>query len=81
VLTHEDIAMNKRKIPIRLSEKAYLKIKELADHSGQSATAFMRNTLLERLEDESDYREALKSIEQSEDDIISSDAIMKYLGI
>lgn len=66
---------------IRFNDKQYDEIKKMAEFYGLSVTTFMRNAILERLEDELDYNAAIQSERESNGITYSRESILKELGL
>lgn len=66
---------------IRFNDKQYDEIKKMAEFYGLSVTTFMRNAILERLEDELDYNAAIQSERESNGITHSRESILKELGL
>lgn len=66
---------------LRFKDEQYQEIKELAEFEGVSVTTFMRQTILDRLQDENDYYEAAKNLEESNGETVSRDEIRRRLGM
>ncbi len=66
---------------LRFKKEQYEKIKRLADFEGISATAYMRRAVLERMEDEEDYKDAQANRAESQGATVSRAEIMKRLGM
>lgn len=66
---------------IRFPEEQYMEIKKLADLYGESVTNFMRQTIIERLEDELDYNQAVANKKASNGEMVSRKEIMERLGM
>lgn len=66
---------------LRFKDEQYREIKELAEFEGVSVTIFMRQTILDRLQDENDYYEAAKNLEESNGETVSRDEIRRRLGM
>ncbi|GAB2024210.1 hypothetical protein OfM1_02800 [Lactovum odontotermitis] len=64
---------------LRFDDAIYEQIKELADFQGLTPTTFMRNAILEQLEDEQDYQEAIQVLRESNGESVSRSEIMKRL--
>lgn len=56
-------------------------IHKQAELEGQNSTQFMRNAILEKLEDSLDYQDAIKNIQASSGETISREDVKKDLGI
>lgn len=65
---------------LRLKDNQYEAIKVLADFYGETATAFMKRVILERLEDESDYQDAAKNLKTSQDETVSRQEVTAHLS-
>lgn len=50
---------------IRFSENVYRKVKEMADFEGENVSTYMRNAITEKVEDQQDYQEAIKMLNES----------------
>lgn len=66
---------------LRFKDEQYQEIKELAEFEGVSVTTFMRQTILDRLQDENDYYEAAKNLEESNGETVSRDEVRRRLGM
>ncbi|MGX6429760.1 type II toxin-antitoxin system RelB family antitoxin [Levilactobacillus yonginensis] len=66
---------------LRFKDDQYKQVKELAEFYGEPVTTFMRKTILERLEDESDYRDAARNLEASHGEKVSREEIKHRLGL
>ncbi|KRM77842.1 hypothetical protein H5W18_00995 [Lactobacillus sp. Marseille-P7033] len=66
---------------IRFDKDVLNLIHKQAYLDGQSATEFMRNAVLEKLEDSLDYQDAVKNIRESHDQTVSRDDVKKQLGL
>lgn len=49
--------------------------------NGQTATEFMRNAILEKLEDSLDYQEATKNLRESDGRTLSREDVIRDLGL
>lgn len=49
--------------------------------NGQTATEFMRNAILEKLEDSLDYQEAAKNLRESDGRTLSREDVIRDLGL
>lgn len=56
-------------------------INKQAHIDGQSTTEYMRNAVLEKLEDSLDYQDAVKNIRTSDINTISRKKVKKQLGL
>jgi len=66
---------------LRFKDDQYEAVKVLADFYGETVTTFMRRTILERLEDESDYQDAVKNLQASQGKTVSRQEVMNRLGM
>ncbi|QVI34666.1 hypothetical protein BVJ53_01895 [Lacticaseibacillus chiayiensis] len=66
---------------LRFNNDQYKKIKELADFHGVSVTKYMREAILERLEDEEDYNDAMANLSSSHGETVSSAEIRTRLAL
>lgn len=66
---------------IRFDKDVLNLIHKQADLDGQSATEFMRNAVLEKLEDSLDYQDAVKNIRESHGQTVSRNDVKKQLGL
>ena len=62
---------------LRFKDEQYDEIKETAAFYGVSVTTFMRQTILDRMEDEQDYRDAVDSVDASDNQTVSRDEMLK----
>lgn len=69
------------KTSLRLTQAQYDLLRQLAASEGISAAAYMRRAVLERMEDEADYKDAQANRAESKGAIISRADIMKQLGM
>jgi len=65
---------------LRFKDDQYEAIKVLADFYGETVTAFMKKVILERLEDESDYQDAVKNLQASQGEVVSRQEVMAHLS-
>jgi predicted transcriptional regulator len=68
-------------VTIRFDDAVYKQIKELAAFHGLTPTAFMENTILEQVEDELDYQDAIKVLQESDGETVSQEEVMARLGL
>lgn len=66
---------------IRFNKDVLELIHKQADLDGQTATEFMRNAVLEKLEDNLDYQEAVENIRNSNGQTVSRENVKKQLGL
>ncbi|GMA08022.1 hypothetical protein GCM10025886_11730 [Tetragenococcus halophilus subsp. flandriensis] len=62
-------------------DEQYREIKELAKFEEVSVATFMRQTILEQLQDENDYYEAAQNLKESNGETVTSDEIKRRLNI
>lgn len=56
-------------------------IHQQAEFNSQTSNEFMRNAILEKLEDNLDYQNAVKNIRESNDQTISREDVKRRLGL
>lgn len=66
---------------LRFKDDQYKQVKEMADFHGVSVTMYMRQAVLERMEDEEDYHDAMANLTASHGETVSSAEIRKNLGL
>lgn len=66
-------------ISIRFNDRQYKEIKAMADFEGQTITSYMRNAILEKIEDEQDYKDAVRAKNESDGRTYSEKEVMKEL--
>lgn len=66
---------------LRFKNDQYNKVKGLAAFHGVSVTMYMREAVIERMEDEEDYNDAIANLKASHGETVSSNDIRKNLGI
>ena len=66
---------------IRFNEDILNIIHKQAALDGQNSTQFMRNAILEKLEDSLDYQDAIKNLKGSDGETVSRAYVKKELGI
>lgn len=66
---------------IRFDEDVLSLIHKQAALEGQTPTEFMRNAVLEKLDDSLDYRDAIENIRRSKGKTMSRDDVKKQLGM
>lgn len=52
-------------VTIRFPNDVYQKVKEMADFEGENVSMYMRNAIIEKVEDQQDYQEAIKILEKT----------------
>lgn len=69
-------------ISIRFNDNQYRKIKDLANFEGESITSYMRNAVLEKIEDEEDYADAVQAMnEDNGKTTYSAQEVKEMLGL
>lgn len=68
-------------ITIRFDKDILNQIYKQAELDGQTATEFMRNAVLEKLEDNLDYQEAVENIRKSNGQNVSRPNVKNQLGL
>ena len=66
---------------LRFKDDQYKKVKEMADFHGVSVIMYMREAVLERMEDEEDYHDAMTNLNAGHGETVSSDEIRQRLGL
>ena len=66
---------------IRFDNAVLKLIHKQANLDGQSTTEYMRNAVLEKLEDSLDYQDAVENIRASDGNTISRKNVKKQLGL
>ena len=74
------MATTTKSTTIRFDEDVLNLIHKQANLDGQTSTEFMRNAVLEKLEDSLDYQDAIKNIHSSHVETVSRDDVKKQLG-
>ena len=65
---------------IRIDSEVLTLIHKEAALNGQTGTEFMRNAVLEKLEDSLDYRDAAKNLKESGGRSLSREEVIRNLG-
>lgn len=68
-------------ISIRFNDNQYRKIKDLASFEGESITSYMRNAVLEKIEDEEDYSDAVQAMNEDNGKTYSAQEVKEMLGL
>lgn len=68
-------------ISIRFNDNQYRKIKDLANFEGESITSYMRNAVLEKIEDEEDYADAVQTMNEDNGKTYSAQEVKEMLGL
>lgn len=75
------MATTTKSTTIRFDKDVLDLIHKQADLDGQTSTEFMRNAVLEKLEDSLDYQDAVKNIRESKGQTVSRKDVKKQLGL
>lgn len=67
------------KILIKLTEEQLEQIKGLANLEDESVTTYIKNIILEKVEDEQDYKDAIQAQKESDGRTYSEKKVMKEL--
>lgn len=67
------------KISIKLTEEQLEQIKRLANLEDESVTTYIKNIILEKVEDEQDYKDAIQAKKESNGRTYSEKEVMKEL--
>lgn len=73
--------MTMKSTTIRFDQGTLNIIHKQAELDGQNPTQFMRNAILEKLEDSLDYQDAIENIKLSNGETVSREDVKKDLGI
>ncbi|WP_347284105.1 type II toxin-antitoxin system RelB family antitoxin [Lactobacillus taiwanensis] len=65
---------------IRFTDDEYKMIKKASNMYDESITDFMKKAILDRVEDSIDYKEAIASKEESNEETVSREEIVSRLG-
>lgn len=68
-------------ISIRFNDNQYRKIKDLANFEGESITSYMRNAVLEKIEDEEDYADAVQAMNEDNGKTYNAKEVKEMLGL
>lgn len=68
-------------ISIRFNDNQYRKIKDLASFEGESITSYMRNAVLEKIEDEEDYADAVQAMNEDNGKTYTAQEVKEMLGL
>ncbi|MDF7683759.1 DUF6290 family protein [Lactobacillus sp. ESL0679] len=63
---------------IRFPDNVYQKIKEMAEFDGETISTYMRKAVTEKVEDQQDYQEAIKMLNESTG-TVSADEVRKIV--
>ncbi|WP_125589225.1 type II toxin-antitoxin system RelB family antitoxin [Companilactobacillus jidongensis] len=66
---------------LRFKDDQYKQVKNLAKFYGISVTEFMRQTVLEKVNDENDYQDAMKNLKESHGETVNRTEILKRLNL
>jgi predicted DNA-binding protein len=65
---------------LRFKKDQYEKIKELAEFNGMTVTMFMRDTMLNRIEEDEDYRDGVRAL-HDDSGVTTGEDFTKELGL
>lgn len=68
-------------ISIRFNDKQYKEIKAMADFEGQTISSYMKKAILEKIEDDQDYKDAVRAKNESNRKIYSEKEVIKELNM
>ncbi|WJS82731.1 DUF6290 family protein [Tetragenococcus halophilus] len=63
------------------TDEQYREIKELAEFESVYVTEFTKQTILDRVQDENDYYEAVQNLAESNGETVSRDEVKRRLDI
>lgn len=66
---------------LRFKDDQYKQVKDLAKFYGISVTEFMRQTILEKINDENDYQDAMENLKKSHGETVKRTEILKRLNL
>ncbi|KRK65086.1 hypothetical protein FC72_GL001713 [Companilactobacillus tucceti DSM 20183] len=66
---------------IRFKDSQYKQVQDLAKFYGVSVTEFMRQAVIDRINDENDYKDAFKNIRESHGETVSRKGILNRLDL
>lgn len=67
-------------LTIRIDDKLYDEIVRSADFNGLSIADYIRETLSERVQDEQDYKEVVKTIQTTTETVSREEVIKQVFG-
>ena len=70
-----------KKVTINLDNALYAKIETMAKLKKQAITSYVKNIILEKVEDDQDYKDAIKAKEESNGETYSESSVMKELNM
>ncbi|RHW55087.1 type II toxin-antitoxin system RelB family antitoxin [Lactobacillus bombicola] len=65
---------------IRFPDNVYQQVKEMADFEGENVSTYMKNAIIEKVEDQQDYQEAIKILEASTGTVSAEEVRKTVLG-
>lgn len=69
------------KILIKLTEEQLEQIKRLANLEDEPVTTYIKNIILEKVEDEQDYKDAIQAQKESDSRTYSEKEVMKEFSL
>jgi len=66
---------------VRLDDEQHAAVRQLALFNGVSISAMLRDIIVERLQDEADYRDAARVLQSTDRDPISPSRLRAELGL
>ncbi|MBA1394832.1 hypothetical protein EQ500_13315 [Lactobacillus sp. XV13L] len=65
---------------VRFPDDVYQKVKEMADFSGVKVTTYMREAILEKIEDQEDYKECVAEVKKMTGTVSREDVMKEVFG-
>ena len=70
-----------KKITISLGNALYDKVEAMAKLKKQAITSYVKGIILEKVEDDQDYKDAIETKEESNDETYLGSSVMKELNM
>ena len=70
-----------KKVTINLDNTLYGKIETMAKLKKQAITSYVKGVILEKVEDDQDYKDAIKAKEESNGETYSESSVMEELNM
>lgn len=70
-----------KKVTINLDNALYAKIETMAKLKKQAITSYVKNIILERIEDDQDHKDAITAKEENNGETYSESSVMKGLNM
>lgn len=70
-----------KKVTINLGNTLYAKIETMAKLKKQAITSYVKGVILEKVENDQDYKDAIVAKNKSNDEIYSESSVMKELNM